>query len=341
MSSKVRKREVQYRSLISLSALLTLCLLFANELHAILFTRVFGNLFTTSSNQSNVVFDRELSGYQERIINETRDFRGLEVVCYKGYCGPWIEEYFMDYFFSNKIQLKRIYVPISWTNCHLTCSQTQLTNLRQYMLDLNTTHKYFTILQIDKGFQHPILNIQLPEELDIMIFCSGGSTRGAQVINIPIPLLKEELHPANRQKTHKISFVGSMTHPCRSELRDMYENSILFTEGEDWKSIVEESTFSLCPRGYGSTSFRLFEAIQLGSIPIYIWDEEILLPFSEKIQWESFSIILHRSQIGNLHSRIDQANLESMAKQLGAVRNHFTYDFTCKYIVDKILEMGI
>ena len=42
------------------------------------------------------------------------------------------------------------------------------------------------------------------------------------------------------------------------------------------------------PRGYGPTSFRLYESIEMQSIPIYISDE-FILPYSNIIDWENFA----------------------------------------------------
>ena len=49
----------------------------------------------------------------------------------------------------------------------------------------------------------------------------------------------------------------------------------LFTEAAHNRSfeLVERSVFTLAPRGSGSGSFRMYEALQLGSIPIFIWGE--------------------------------------------------------------------
>jgi hypothetical protein len=41
-----------------------------------------------------------------------------------------------------------------------------------------------------------------------------------------------------------------------------------------------ESKFALAPRGYGRGSFRFFECFQLGTIPIYIWNDIWLASFS-------------------------------------------------------------
>jgi len=36
----------------------------------------------------------------------------------------------------------------------------------------------------------------------------------------------------------------------------------------EWHSIVKRSTFTLCPRGHNAETFRLYEAIAVGSIPV-------------------------------------------------------------------------
>ena len=41
----------------------------------------------------------------------------------------------------------------------------------------------------------------------------------------------------------------------------------------DWEALIRDSDFHLCPRGNGPTSYRLYEALQAETIPIYIWAE--------------------------------------------------------------------
>ena len=52
-------------------------------------------------------------------------------------------------------------------------------------------------------------------------------------------------------------------------------NELRFTDEQfnSYKDLISESYFSLCPRGYGPTSFRLYESISLGTVPIYISDD--------------------------------------------------------------------
>jgi hypothetical protein len=39
--------------------------------------------------------------------------------------------------------------------------------------------------------------------------------------------------------------------------------------------VMAAAMLQLAPRGSGRTSFRLYEALQLGLIPVYIWDEDV------------------------------------------------------------------
>ena len=274
---------------------------------------------------------------QQQITKDSEFFRGFEDICYAGYCGPWIEEAFMEHFFSSKVTYDRLYLPISWTNCHLKCSKEQLIDLQEFLRNLDITQKYFTVLQIDKGLHHDALNLRLPIKIDLKIFCAGGLTHGPKVTNVHIPLLKKVMEPRNLTKQYEVSFVGSNTHAVRDELKAMYESEFIFDQSQDWATLIEKSKFSLCPRGFGATSFRLFEAIQLESIPIYVWDEELLLPFKELLNWNSFSLVVHRSRIDDLHEMIAELNYEQMLRCLKQVVHFFTYEYTCLYI-DSILN---
>ena len=49
-------------------------------------------------------------------------------------------------------------------------------------------------------------------------------------------------------------------------------------EGKQWRDIVKSTRFNLAPRGYGRSSFRQGELIQMGVVPVYIWDDFEWLP---------------------------------------------------------------
>ena len=271
---------------------------------------------------------------QREILNKTSRWRHLTNICYNGYCGPWIEEYYFEYFLKTNPKTERLYLPISWTNCHIYCTEQDKEALRKYVLNLDPNYKYFSVLQIDKGFGHPSLQVNIPDSIDMLLFSAGGYTSSKKITNVPIPLLKAPLQKKpNTEKLHIASFVGSLaSHPLRYELDEKFRNLFYFGSTQDWESVMDSSFYSLCPRGYGATSFRLYEALQLESVPIYVWEEELLLPFSEVIDWSKISIIVHRSEINSILLNVLERNYSSFITEIKRVKHYFSYSFTADYI---------
>jgi len=62
---------------------------------------------------------------------------------------------------------------------------------------------------------------------------------------------------------------------------------------QNYAETLCRSVFALCPRGYGRTSFRMYEAMQLGAIPVYIYDGDPWLPFNDALRWSDFCMVLY------------------------------------------------
>jgi hypothetical protein len=75
-----------------------------------------------------------------------------------------------------------------------------------------------------------------------------------------------------------MSYVVSKTHTpknMRNEmLRIVGDDHYYF--GDGWRSAIQDSKFSLCPRGFGRTSYHVMETLQMGLIPIHVYlDDDI------------------------------------------------------------------
>ena len=57
---------------------------------------------------------------------------------------------------------------------------------------------------------------------------------------------------------------------------------------------LRKSIFTLAPRGFCPSSYRLYEAMSAGAIPIYVWEKELLLPYSGMINWNETIITIER-----------------------------------------------
>jgi hypothetical protein len=85
------------------------------------------------------------------------------------------------------------------------------------------------------------------------------------------------------------SFVGGRTHPCRDAVlrlpptRAVLEDSSGFdyldrsaesdAPRERFDHVVSRSKFVLCPRGHGTSSFRMQEVLAAGRVPVVISDD--------------------------------------------------------------------
>jgi hypothetical protein len=103
--------------------------------------------------------------------------------------------------------------------------------------------------------------------------------------------------------------------------------------------VLLRSKFSLCPRGEGANSLRLFESMQLGVAPVIVSDRWIL-PRGPK--WHEFSIVIKERHIRHVE-RIVQA-YETDYKVMGDLARKSYEDFFSdrvyfNYIVDNCIEI--
>ncbi len=285
--------------------------------------------------------------------NRAGSLKRLRVPCdlqpfphtYRDYHGPWIENYFYEYWckhenkFVSDEKIERIYIPIFWTDYYVKNGLLKPHQAIQNYLDktLQRDKKYFTIVQNDDGVLE-----KLPK--NVLVFSSASSR------DVPIPVLKGEPKSIHVERDLRCSFIGVLDGPNnRTGLRKkMYEalrcqNNINFFPSGSMKTFIEiisRSIFTLCPRGYGTTSFRLYEAIALGSIPIYIWDDIEWLPYKDRLDWKEFAISINVRDIETLPAIIDghtEAMITKKQKKIQELHNsYFTMQGTCEQIVQML-----
>jgi len=161
--------------------------------------------------------------------------------------------------------------------------------------------------------------------------------------DVDIPLICLPIFPfLNLNKDIFCSFMGRFdTHSCRlkmwESLKDIqnfeFFNSVNF---QKYSNIINRSIFTLAPRGYGYTSFRIYEAILGESIPIYIWEDKKVLPFNDEINYEDFCIIIHSTEIYKLPSLLKTININQKRENLKKVKEKFTLEQIVNYIVKNL-----
>jgi hypothetical protein len=248
------------------------------------------------------------------------------------------ETYFYKY--AQETDFNRKYINVTWTNlyCNARFKSIQFNEQKlQSELSSLSNNKYFTVVQFDEGVLE-----KLPKNTLVFGCCSG---------DIPIPLTYESKYLDNiKKKEWKdkhifCSFLGKHTHDVRHKLHNYITRQNkddyvyhLVTGSYDKNMYIEktiDSKFCLCPRGFGRSSFRFFEVLKLGSIPVYIWDDINWLPFQDKIDYSKLCVVLNVSDIELLDNKlrnITETQYVDMVLYYEKIKNYFTYNGMCEEI---------
>lgn len=261
---------------------------------------------------------------------------------------------------SDEINTEYIYIPIFWTSIYTNRTHDgNFDDLYEWLEKLDKTKKYFTVIQNDCGVF--VRNF----DLNILTFSAGGgglNIKNNLIMNeltyygvrrhifvgnkgdydIPLMCLPLLEQTSNNRDIY-CSFIGRYdTHWCRFKMAEKLRSNSDFqffettTDIEAYKKVLSRSIFTLAPRGFGYTSFRLFEAILSESIPIYIWEDKCALPFTDVLDWPKFSIVININEIDNLENILKTVNIEDMQNNLKSVKKYFNYEYITEFIKEKI-----
>jgi len=271
--------------------------------------------------------------------------------------GLYLEEYFLKKITNETPILKRKYIPALWTNFQIEgwfeSKKQEMQGLLNNWLNENPSENgYFTIVQYDDG---PLL--KLPENTIVYGACSG---------NIPIPLVYQDINNTLTNIPKKIfsekqilcSFVGNITsNHVQPNVREIMKNKLssnsqfIFYDSGGWTpsvgidlqkkfvNLTRESKFALAPRGYGRGSFRFFECFQLGTIPIYLWNDIEWLPFKNIIDYNRLCISLHISQINSLEQKLEsitENDYNKMFEYYNEIKHLFELEGMTNQIIKEI-----
>lgn len=273
---------------------------------------------------------------------------------------PQANSYNIEYKFYKKALKQKnvdsflVNIPIQWENIF----SNKLANVLEVEKDLNDkldkNTLYFTVCKYEGGPQVDLDNI--------LIFTPSGIFDMLKQNNqsyLPLPLITDKY--TQKPKVHKrflASYIGRNTHPIRIFLQQKYRYdrkffvknldsmSSVFSEIDQskYKKVISESYFSLCPRGFGPTSFRLYESFELGSVPVYISDE-YFLPFKEFINWKDLCIFssfqdLHKLK-KNLNKTLNSSRYQYMLEYgKFCSENYFTNEFVEEYILNTVSKFN-
>ncbi|CAL1133206.1 unnamed protein product [Cladocopium goreaui] len=269
-----------------------------------------------------------------------------------GYTGPWIENYWIKNFTSKWFQraegtrLRDVFGPfipifVPWVDLAVRERAYPAGMIDMLKQKMRKTVLYVTVSQHDLGVFGGAKMSTFPQSdmPNLFVFSAGGFG------HIPVPLLKQPETPLPdipiASRRYFVSFVGSgwtnrgvrqnMEAVTKAWGEKTHREVFVNLKGmNDWKEVLVNSSVTLTPRGFGRSSFRAGEMLQMGRVPLYIWDD---VPWSFYRELWDQEIIGFSVQIKGLEKMLDHVaevgfeKLQSMEEKILSMRNsHFSYE---------------
>lgn len=230
-------------------------------------------------------------------------------------------------------ELLPVFFTSYWVNNDYGNDKAARTDLSNFLATLDKSKKWFTIIQYDDG---SMIDWRL-YGLDVLEF-NMSKQNGVMLPLICMP------HPYNFTSGRKYlaNFIGSRTHPIRDRLANLIGKEDYCVSFEphpiqDYLRIMNESVFTLCPRGYGANSFRICEAMQYGSIPVYISDE-FIIPFGGSGNFPGWWILVNEQNIPNIENVLRAIPRESIAALQSVGRDAYEKYYTYRGCMENIIK---
>lgn len=240
------------------------------------------------------------------------------------------------------------YLPIYW-NCYYVNHNYGKSGSEELQQEVDKCivddRRTFTICQNRKA---------LPANLGqtILFLASRKTDEG---IDIPLLCLPHRVPLVYRlpffepSKKYLASFVGRLkANPIRQKMTEQSinrEDVYIFDGNKGRRFFVKkmlESYIALCPRGVGGSSYRFFEAMQLGTVPFLIGDLDTR-PFKGFINWDQVSFF--SNSVSDLNGRLDslrKPDLLSMGKRAAKLwREKIAYQQWCQYVIRELKGVDI
>ena len=279
----------------------------------------------------------------------------------KGYRGPWIENQWISHF-QQELESKNKslsdvfgpYIPlfIPWTDIWVKRQGKRRKNRiktgfrypKQLVSDIKDLLRddvlYITVNQNADGFVGRCTEfLDLQSKHHVTVLSAGGYG------HVPIPLLKQPETPQTKkpvnERKHLVSYVGSNKNAPKNMRKKMIaQDNHYYYRGQNWRDVMTESKFSLCPRGFGRTSYHVMEALQMGLIPIQVYQDQPWLPYGDIMQNISYSVT--NEDLPGLIEQLSKMPDSEIAEIEDRIENmredYFSFEGTLKQISNFMLN---
>jgi hypothetical protein len=212
------------------------------------------------------------------------------------------------------------YLPVFWTRWHLNHDygrqgrEVLQARAGDAILDDSKT---FTVCQYDDG---PLVGLG-----HTIVYL--GSRQSESGRDAPLLCARHRRPWLPVRKRYQASFCGRLaTHPLRHEMAVELDgrSDIAIVDGHKGAAFFVAQTMAsriaLAPRGYGGSSFRFYEAMQLGVVPLLLGDVDTR-PFKGLLPWSEVSFYARSAK--EALERIDEHGHRQLTEMGRAARRFY------------------
>ena len=307
---------------------------------------ILDNISATAKNYNASSFKppADAQEHYAEVMAATQKLRKLPPHHWSGYEGPWIENHYIEKFVDKPLSYFSGLIPlfIQFVDIHVNDFLHRHKNHPTYddiyhVLDKVLRHDvlYLAVSQDDEGIRH--LQQKFP---NIFTISAGGYG------HVPIPLVKGEIPavPVKKPFQWDIGFYGS-TGPSkhREIILDILKNNASrynltsrFGGGPDWVEAMAKTKFNLSPRGFGRSSYRGAEIVQIGRIPVYLYNDWPWIPYDGSMKgYRAMGFVAHTNELTDLMKRlasVSDADVDRLLTNVRNAREDYTYTGVLKQI---------
>lgn len=184
---------------------------------------------------------------------------------------------------------------------------------------------------------------------NVLVMSAGGYG------HVPLPLFLRDQNVYSRQLKKRellVSYVGSSGNApgrmrlkaisCLRAMSQRFNFSTFIGHLPSWRDVMANSRVSLCPRGFGRTSFHLVETLQMGLIPVHVYIDREWLPYSKL--YHTFAFACNVQGLPRVLETILNMRIVELESREAIVRNltisHFSQAGTMKHIAGFMQQTG-
>ncbi len=297
--------------------------------------------------------------YQDWIFEQTEPTR-------RDLDGNDVDVMFFEQFSRSMHEIDRYYLPIFWGrwNRDKEADRDRSGRIDRFLRDLDPGKRYFTVAESGHdGYIPPRTRVYTgggwgTNESSIGYYRLKSPPRWPEFVDEVryVPLVKSNgvtdagwIKPKANRKFFAAFHGTFATHECREWLRDILKNERDFLYSDDrlasadYIAMLCDTVFALAPRGDCPYSYRMFEAMRCGAIPVYISDE-FYLPYEDRVDWSELCVTIHFSRITGTAALLrnfakDAARLKHMQKKIREFsRGCLSRRFAVSYVIAHLKE---